>query len=233
MTEKKPALGIPKLKIKDVEKDILKALKSYTDTTHLELYESYMVRADAGEFQPIHKATWFRWVAQLRGGRVKAALTARRVGKHLPVAPPPAYIDQYPGKSVRSLDILGRMDELYEDAKKLRNYSLSEEGKVKSPKFLAESIKIRRDLLESALEAVKEVYNLERMEEFYRVIQEEIMAESPEVGARIIDRLRRANEKHMMTPDCDPRIRDHNAPPRQTTTPAAAAAANLDDGALF
>lgn len=235
-------MSIPKLRISDVAEEIKVALKR-GDSAHLELYERYLIKIRAGEFQPLHKATWFRWVASIRGDRPeRAAVTARKAAKHLPAAPPPAYINQYPGRSVRSLDILGRLDELYEDAKKLRDYALTEEGKVKSPKFLGESIKIRRDLLESALEAVKEVYNLERMEDFYRIILEEISDESSELGGRIIDRLRRANEKHMMTPDCDPRARDHNkpaeahmpemrepAPPAEPESPPRPAPDPLDD----
>lgn len=97
---------------------------------------------------------------------------------------------------------------LYADAKKLRAYSVSQGvdpdtgeavEKIKNPAAFDKSIVRRADLLETAIKAVQEVWDLRTMQAFYETIIEEIGKESPEAQQRIMRRLADLNARAGMT----------------------------------
>lgn len=157
------------------------------------------------QFKGIPKSTFYRWVKTVKvvAGTDKTSLTASaqiamEASNSLPAAPSPSYIDKTGSAGKSNLDFLGKLDQLYEDSEKLRMFSVRDD-RIVSPKFFAQSINIRRSLLETALKAMSEVWDLRQMQNFYDTVLEEISKESPECAARILDRLQSLNAEIGMT----------------------------------
>lgn len=130
-----------------------------------------------------------------------------RIAKHLPASPRPEYIARTGEAGMQTLDFVAEIHTLYSDANKLRAYALSigkdENGetveKIKNPAAFDKSIVRRANLLETAIKAVQEVWDLRTMQAFYETIIEEIGKESPEAQRRIMARLAELNSKSGMT----------------------------------
>lgn len=130
------------------------------------------------------------------------------IAKHLPASPSPNYIARNGEAGLQTLDFVAEIHALYGDATKLRNYALSvstdeatgeKVEKIKNPAAFDKSIVRRANLLETAIKAVQEVWDLRTMQAFYETIIEEIGRESPEVQRRIMQRLADLNAKAGMT----------------------------------
>ena len=130
-----------------------------------------------------------------------------RIAKHLSASPRPEYIARTGEAGMQTLDFVAEIHTLYSDANKLRAYALSigkdENGetveKIKNPAAFDKSIVRRANLLETAIKAVQEVWDLRTMQAFYETIIEEIGKESPEAQRRIMARLAELNSKSGMT----------------------------------
>lgn len=130
-----------------------------------------------------------------------------RIAKHLPASPRPEYIARTGEAGMQTLDFVAEIHALYADAQKLRAYALSlgkdENGetveKIKNPAAFDKSIVRRASLLETAIKAVQEVWDLRTMQAFYETIIEEIGKESPEAQRRIMARLAELNGRTGMT----------------------------------
>lgn len=101
-----------------------------------------------------------------------------------------------------AVELLTRLDVLFADSELLRAYSASVDPitktvRIKSPAMFFNSIKMRRDLLETAIAALREVWDLKNMLDFYDAIVAEVALESPECAARIMTRLNELNQKRM------------------------------------
>lgn len=130
------------------------------------------------------------------------------IAKHLPASPRPEYIARNGEAGLATLDFVAEIHALYADAKKLRAYSVSqgvdpatgeEVEKIKNPMAFDRSIVRRADLLETAIKAVQEVWDLRTMQAFYETIIEEIGKVSPEVQQKIMHRLAELNARAGMT----------------------------------
>jgi hypothetical protein len=130
------------------------------------------------------------------------------ITRHLPAAPSPAYIARNGEAGLQTLDFVAEIHNLYRDANMLRAFSVSQVAddngvitgeKIKNPAAFDKSIVRRADLLETAIKAVQEVWDLRTMQNFYETIIEEIGAESPAVQRRIMERLAVLNSKTGMT----------------------------------
>ncbi|HEX5678714.1 MAG TPA: hypothetical protein VFX91_12180, partial [Alcanivorax sp.] len=157
------------------------------------------------QFPNVPKATFYRWikaVKQLLGTDqqelTESARYALEASDHLPVAPSPEYVAKTGANGKSNMDFMQRLDQLYGDAELLREFGVRD-GKVVSPKFFGQSINLRRSLLETALKAMAEVWDLRQMQAFYDVVLDEIAKESPECAQRILDRLRDLNAETGMT----------------------------------
>lgn len=133
---------------------------------------------------------------------------AEEIVDHLPAAPSPAYIAKTGDKGLRTIDFVAEIQTLYRDATMLRAYAVKERvdpvtGEmvevINNPAAFDKSIARRADLLETAIRAVQEVWDLRTMQNFYETIIEEIGKESPEVQRRILERLAVLNAKSGMT----------------------------------
>lgn len=131
-----------------------------------------------------------------------------RIARNIPAAPSPAYIAKHGESGLATLDFVAEIHALYSDAKFLRAYAVSqredaETGEItesiKNPNAFDRSIVRRADLLETAIKAVQEVWDLRTMQNFYETIIQEIGIESPECQRRIMERLAVLNSRQGMT----------------------------------
>ncbi|MEX3764399.1 hypothetical protein [Paraburkholderia phenoliruptrix] len=125
------------------------------------------------------------------------------VAKHLPAVPSPNTIAHKGQAAIVHVDFMTRLESLYQDAEMIREYSIvrDENGKqkIKNPVFFASSIKQRRELLETFLHSVQEVYDLNRMQSMFDTIVDEIGRADPELARKVIDRLRELNNRYGLT----------------------------------
>lgn len=159
------------------------------------------------QYHGVPKASWYRWVHSCKElmGHVdqktqrltESAAIAMEIGEHLPAAPSPSYVDKK--GAAGNMDFMQRLESLYEDAETLRKFSMDQSGRIKLPKYLTQSVSLRQKLLETALKAMQEVWDLRRMQAFYDSVLEEIAKESPEVAMRIMERLKKLNSEIGMT----------------------------------
>jgi len=130
------------------------------------------------------------------------------VAKHLPAAPSPAYIARTGEAGLQNIDFVMEIQVLYKDAQLLRAYAMKqrkdpETGEVSeainNPVMFDKSIARRAGLLETAIRAVQEIWDLRQMQNFYETVLEEIGHADPETQKRIIDRLAALNSRTGMT----------------------------------
>lgn len=133
---------------------------------------------------------------------------AEEIVDHLPAAPSPSYIAKAGDDGLRTLDFVAEIQSLYRDATMLRTYAVRDRvdpdtGEVRevinNPAAFDKSIARRADLLETAIRAVQEVWDLRTMQRFYETIIEEIGFESPDCQKRILERLAKLNARTGMT----------------------------------
>lgn len=129
------------------------------------------------------------------------------IAEHLPAAPSPNYIARTGEQGMQNLDFVAEIHQLYADAQMLRAYGIkmkpNENGEmveaIHNPAAFDKSIVRRASLLETAIKAVQEVWDLRTMQNFYQTIIEEIGKESPETQRRIMERLAALNAKQGFT----------------------------------
>lgn len=143
-----------------------------------------------------------------RMGKDRLDPSAEGVVDHLPAAPSPAYIAKHGDAGLRTIDFVAEIQSLYADASMLRAYSVKlktdqatgeQVEAISNPNAFDKSIVRRANLLETAIKAVQEVWDLRTMQNFYETIIEEIGRESPEAQRRIMERLALLNARSGMT----------------------------------
>ena len=145
----------------------------------------------------VSKATWYRWLAevQIHPKQVNAR-DSIKLAKSLPAAPPAAYISDKPTEARKNINLLTRLEDLYSDAEMLRAHSVTQKEDrevIRLPSFFAQSIKLRSDLLDNALAAMAQVWDLKRMQDLYELVMREVGKADPETQKRIIEGLRELN----------------------------------------
>lgn len=129
------------------------------------------------------------------------------IARHLPAAPSPAYIAKNGEKGLRNIDFVAEIQKLYRDAEMLRAYAVTvrkdaegnETEAIRNPVAFDKSIARRANLLETAIRAVQEIWDLRTMQQFYEIVIDEIGRESPECQRRILERLAALNQQTGMT----------------------------------
>lgn len=152
------------------------------------------------KYPDVANGTWYRWLKEVSASPMEvAAAKARGAARNLPAAPPPEYVAERPVEARKNIDMLSRLEALYADAEMLRAYSViqDENGreKIRVPTFFAQSIKLRADLLDNALRALAQVWDLQRMQRLHDLIMEEIGKADPETQQRITAALKELDEK--------------------------------------
>ena len=129
------------------------------------------------------------------------------IAKQLPAAPRPEYIARTGEAGMQTLDFVAEIHKLYADASMLRAYAMKNKTDadgvvseaINNPVAFDKSIVRRAGLLETAIKAVQEVWDLRTMQNFYETIIDEIGRESPECQKRIMVRLAELNSKSGFT----------------------------------
>jgi hypothetical protein len=139
-----------------------------------------------------------RELAHRAAGEAEAGKAA--AGSPLPAPPSPDWLAKNGDHGRGQLDLMGRLQRLFDDADRLRTFSLSPDGKgVRNPLYFVQSASLAEKLINTALRAWREVYDLQRTQDFYNAIIEEIAAESPDCAKRIMGRLARLDAEFGMT----------------------------------
>ena len=137
----------------------------------------------------------------VRGPLVTAALNAaERIRALNPTtamsAAPPKPVAREATRAMDNIHLMETLRDLMVDAVLIREYSMTKpdeatgERGIKNPMFFAQSVKLRRELIETILKTWHEAFDLRRMQEFYGVILDEVGRASPEVQAAIMERLK-------------------------------------------
>ena len=169
------------------------------------------------KFPDVPKATLWRWIKELRDkasdspSRQKLQAASKKVrkvvedikeiGGLLPAIPSPAYMAAKGAEAEASMNFMGRVNELYSDAVMLRAYSLNAEGKIKMPMFFSQSIKLRRDILQTGITTLQEIYDIRMVQGLHDAILEAIGEEAPEVQRKVMERLHKLNRERGITID--------------------------------
>lgn len=157
---------------------------------------------------------FFRWVEKVKKGDTGTIAAAARevkskVGRHLPVAPPPQYLVRGGAEARKNIDFLKVLSEVAADIELVRETAstideATGKRKIKNPVMFNASIKNRMDMLQTGLNLMREVWDLQMMEDFYAevisIIADEIAPLEPEVAQRIMLRLKALNDRRGMTP---------------------------------
>lgn len=156
-------------------------------------------------------ATWYKWVAQAKSAKPTAADLAaardtlcRSLGNPavLSEAVVPATMPASesaggltPGEARRSLNLIGRLEELWQDCLMVRKHAIkhNEAGgeEIKLLKAFCQSITLRNGIIGNVLAALEKLWNMQKMQDFHDAVIDEVRKESPECAARIVARMTR------------------------------------------
>lgn len=132
------------------------------------------------------------------------------IASQLPVAPSPDYVAKHGERAVRNLDILSELHSIQSDAMMLRDYAVKmvknpetdeEREAIKNPVFFEKQMQRRLNVIDTALKAMGEVWNLRTMQSFYETVIQEIGRADPETQKRIMLRLSALNARTGMSLD--------------------------------
>jgi hypothetical protein len=141
-------------------------------------------------------------------GLAQATRQAREAEKHLPAAPSPAYIMRSGAKAAKNIDFLASLNQIWADAEWMREQALAgdpegpEGQRIDDMKTFDASIRRRLEVMDSALKAMREIWDLDFQKRYYDGIKDIIVSELapyPEVQARVIRRLADLNKSRGMT----------------------------------
>jgi hypothetical protein len=131
------------------------------------------------------------------------AKTQEKMKAHLPAAPSPAVIAGQDGHIEQVFDFFAFFNDIVGDSALVRAAAVTknEDGteKVKNPMLLDNNMRRRLGILETYLHAMHEVYNLQKIQELYRIVIDEVGKVDPDVQRAILARLRSADNQHGLT----------------------------------
>lgn len=180
------------------------------------------------QFPDVSRATFFRYVKEVReeieegaAQRGNAALkiaqqrikrsvetpeqTQQKLKAHLPVAPSPAVIADLGTNAVAAFDFMAYFTRVVGDTELVRNAAVvkNEDGteRVKNPVLLDDNIRRRLQVLETWLHSMSEIYNLQKLQELYNLIIDEVGKADPDVQQAVVARLRALNNRRGLTID--------------------------------
>lgn len=100
-----------------------------------------------------------------------------------------------PGEARRSLNLIGRLEELWQDCLMVRRHAIKHSGagdeEIRLLKAFCQSINMRNGIIGNVLAALDKLWNMQKMQDFHDAIIDEVRKESPECAARIVARMAR------------------------------------------
>jgi hypothetical protein len=168
------------------------------------------------KYPELGKRTFYRLVAYVRKGvpesevMLGAAKRAKRLAqKNLPAVVSPEYIAKGGREATANIDFLEQFAVLMEDARLLRAFSMGKNADgvevIKNALFFAKSVELRRQLMDTALKVMREVYALQDSKEVWDALLEEIFKEAPQVRNRILQKIAEYNNRRGLTIHMKPR----------------------------
>ena len=111
------------------------------------------------------------------------------VSQALPAVPNPAIVAKEGDEAFRGFDYLKEVGTLYEDAKLLREFSMTTDGKIRIPAYFEKPIARRENILDAAVSLMERFHSIETSEKVISIIIEEIGAADKDTQIRIMKRL--------------------------------------------
>lgn len=125
------------------------------------------------------------------------------VEKCLPAIPSPNIIASRNGNAMVNIDFMRRLHKLLARAEMVQAHALTinPDGteKIKNPMLLMQGVRLERDLMETALKAMQEVYDLNKVHDMHRLILDVLGTAAPELQREIIQRLQEFNNRYGIT----------------------------------
>jgi hypothetical protein len=133
----------------------------------------------------------------------------RKMRAHLPQAPSPAVVAEMPAETRdRVFDFMAYFHGVVRDAEMMRDKAVRKEtdpdtGEVRqvlaNPMLMDNSIRRRLQIMDTYLQSMDQLYNLERIQELYKLVIEEVGKADPAVQQQIMVRLRELNNRRGLT----------------------------------
>ena len=125
--------------------------------------------------------------------------TMRHLSRQLPAVPSPAYVAREGEAALQKLDFAAELNHLYGDALMIREYATKklEDGSeaIKNPVMFERQIMARAKLIDTAINTLREIWDLRTMQDAFAAVLEEVAAESPDCQRRILARLQALNSR--------------------------------------
>lgn len=130
--------------------------------------------------------------------------TKRKMKMNLPTAPSPAVVASMPGAAQGQVfDFMAYFHRVVADAEMLRRKAVkvNPDGteEVLNPHLMDNSIRRRLNIMDTYLQTMDQLYNLEKLQELYRVVVDEVGKADPETQRQILARLRKLNDDRGLT----------------------------------
>lgn len=177
----------------------------FTDVSRATFYRLVdKARAEMEDQAAAQGAGALKLAQQRIKARVDTADKVReRVKAQLPTAPSPAIVVGLGSAADDVFDFMSYFRSIVGDADLLRASLVTTDAdgnaKVKNPVLLDRNIARRLDIIESWLHSQQLVYNLERIQELYRVVIEAVGQADPDTQRAILSRLRQLNKERGIT----------------------------------
>lgn len=140
---------------------------------------------------------------RIRAAVEPAAKTTERVKAHLPSSPSPAVIAGQDAHIEQLFDFMAFFGKILKDADMVRDSAVAknEDGteRLKNPMVMDRSIARRLGIIETYLHTQDTIYNLEKLQELYRIVINAVGQADPETQQAILAELRQANNMHGIT----------------------------------
>jgi hypothetical protein len=208
------------------DKDFDKAAIKLAINEHLHLHGPKKWPLLMSKFPEMSRTTMWRIIKDVRedierragegGGadlrlvqkRIKSNMAPSRVTQNLkdnlPLAPSPAMVVDLGSGVADVFNFFENFNELVRDAKMMREHSTkTEEGteKIKNPMMFDKAFGRRLELMETWLHSQDLVWNLEKMQELYFMVIEEVGKADADTQQAILSRIRTLNNKRGLTID--------------------------------
>ena len=178
------------------------------------------------KFPDTSRATFFRYIKEVqneiesaaisRGGadlalaqkRISARVsstdqTTKKIKAHLPASPSPAVIAGMGNAAEQTFNFMAYFNQIVSDADMVRHASLKPgpDGTLvlKNPGMMDATVKRRLEIIQTWLQSMDAVWNLEKLQELYGLIIDEVGKADPVIQQNILARLRTLDDKRGIT----------------------------------
>lgn len=147
--------------------------------------------------------------ARIRRNIESPEVIQRKMRAHLPQAPSPAVVAEMPAETRdRVFDFMAYFHAVVRDADMMRAKAVRRETDeatgesrevLANPMLMDNSIRRRLQIMETYFQSMDQLYNLERVQELYKLVIEEVGKADPAVQQQILVRLRELNNRRGLT----------------------------------